>query len=218
MAILAATRLSSVRNQIFEASAAFWTDAEIYGYLSDAEYLLASEVNCTQVIDTSITTIIGTQEYAMPATIMRIQRLLWDTVKMKAIDLTQLDSIQYPTYGGSTVTGNPVYYYLYASLIGFYPIPASAAAVKIYGMKRPTAVSAAQQSFTIPDELIPYLDDYVLYRCYLKDQDGKADVHLALWNKNIEKAKSAWSDDRFFDQYLQPKDTWADNNTDLGLA
>jgi hypothetical protein len=218
MSLTAASRLSSVRNQIFETSAAFWTDAEIYGYLSDAEYLLASEVNCSQVIDTSITTVIGTQEYSMPATIMRIQRLTWYTVKLKAIDMTQLDSIFYPIYGGSTVSGNPVYYYLYANLIGLYPIPSAAQAVKIYGMKRPTAVSASQQNFTIPDELIPFLDDYALYRCYLKDQDGKSEVHLNLWKENLKKAKAAWSDDRFFDQYLTPKDTWDSLSTDLGIA
>lgn len=218
MSLTAASRLSSVRNQLFESAAAFWTDAEIYGYLADAEYLMASEVNCAQVTDSTITTVIGTQEYTQPAQIMRIQRLTWNSVKLKAIDLTQLDSINYPIYGGTTVTGNPVYYYLYAGLIGLYPIPSDTKTIKIYGMKRPVAVSASQQSFTIPDELIPYLDDYALYRCYLKDQDGKADVHINLWNANLKKAKAAWSDDRFFDQYLTPKDTWETLNTDLGIA
>ena len=218
MSIAAVTRLNSIRAQLFEQTAAFWTDAEIYGYLSDAEYELASEANCTQVVDTSITTVSGTQEYAIPATIMRIQRLTWSTVKMKAIDLTQLDSIFYPIYGGITSQGNPFYYYIYANNIGLYPVPASAATVQIYGMKRPTAVSSTQQNFTIPDELIPYLDDYALYRCYLKDQDGKAQSHLGIWNSNKQAAKAAWSDDRFFDQYLTPKDNWESFTTDLGIA
>jgi len=199
-------------------NAAFWTDVEIYGYLSDAEYLLASEVNCSQTTDSSVTTVIGTQEYSIPSTIMRIQRLTWNSVKMKAIDLTQLDQVGYPQFGGSTVTGNPIYYYLFGGLIGFYPIPSSAAIIKIYGMKRPASVSSVQTSFTIPDELIPFLDDYALYRCYLKDQDGKADKHLLIWQDNLKKARNAWSDDRFFDQYLTPKDEDKSFYSDLGIA
>ena len=217
-AMNAATRLAAVRNQLFEVNAAFYTDAELYQYFSDAEYLLASEVNCTQITDTSLTTVIGQQEYTVPTALMRIQRLTWNSVKMKAIDLTQFDAISYPQFGGSTVQGNPVYYYQYAGVIGLYPVPSSAATIKLYGMKRPTAVSATQQSFTIPEEMQPYLDDYVLYRAYLKDSDGKAQVHLQIWNANLQKAKDVWSDDRFMDQYLTPKDDDKSFYTELGIA
>ena len=167
-----------VRNQVAETSPSFWGESEIYSLLSNAEALLASEIDCTEVTATDVSAP-NVREYTRPTAALRISRITWDNTKLKKINFTDVDKIE----GDTQDFGDPVYYYEYGSSIGIVPTPTQVKTIKYYYLKKPVALSASSTAFTIPSEFGQYLVDFVLYYMLLKDQSELAQTHIQLWQK-----------------------------------
>ena len=211
--------LATIRAQVYEETAAFYTDAEIYSYMWQGEQELITQVPCTETRDTtSITSAVDTEYYTKPTGVVYIERVEWDSVKLKKIDYRDRDALDTNGYGGSLSTGDPYCYYEYGAQIGLYPVPQSIKNVTIHYIKAASAIAAGSTAFTIPDYFSHYLTDFCLYRMYAKDQDdGRANFHRQQWEMNVSRAKQAWSQRQTHDALMVVKD---DNNypeTELGM-
>lgn len=211
-------RLTVVRSKIYETTPGYYTDPEIYSYMWEAEKILAGRVGCCEATDSSTTTVAATKEYTRPTGVETIIRLTWDYVKLKKIDMTELDSAEGTAYGGVTTSGSPEYYYEFGTIVGLSPTPSAAKTLKYYYQKTPAELSASSTTFTIPDKYAHYLDDYCLYRMWLKDQDfNMAKSYLEIWENNLNVAETDWMKQAMKDRYVTVKDVDQMPGSDLGI-
>jgi len=196
---------SQIRNQANESSAAFWSDAEIYQLMTDGENLVSTELGCTQD-STSFSTGDGTREYTIGSDMGRVHRLTWDTLRLRQIDINQLDELEGNSYGGSTdQTGQPEYYYLYGSLLGFSPVPQSTKNCSIYYNKIPTAISVSSTSFTIKQQYAYPITSYCLWMMFVKDQQlqEEASFYQRKYYEDLKTCNHDWYKYQYDDRYPQ---------------
>jgi len=211
--------LATVRAQVYEATAAFYTDAEIYSYMWQAEQEIANQVVCTEVRDsTSISSVTNTEYYSLPADVLYVERVEWNNTKLKKIDYRDRDSVNGGGYGGDLDKGDPYCYYQYGSQIGLFPVPQEAKTVALHYIQEPAQIVTASSAFTVPSFFAKYIPDFCLSRMYAKDQDdGRAKFHQGLWSGNILSAKQLWSQRQFKDALLVVKDSDKYPETELGM-
>jgi hypothetical protein len=201
-----AQALTRVRTQINETTAAFWTDAEIYGYMWEAECILAGNLGLFQATSAH-TTVTDTSAYTFPASMLRLSRLTYDGKKLKKIDFTERDYLDGANYGSTIQTGRPEAYVEWGQTAILYPVPQSAAALNWYFLKAPAEITAAG-AFSVPDESIQQMiPDYCVWKCSLKDQElNRADRHKQAWEANVLRAESMWVDKKGEDRVYHVRD------------
>ena len=211
--------VSTIRDQFYETSPGFITEAELYLYIWQAEAEIAALIECTEATDSSTTTVASTQEYSKPSDCLLIKRVTWYDKKLKRINLVDQDAMDDSGYGSSVSTGNPDSYYEYGDVVGLYPIPSSAQTLKFWYIQQPTVKTSSSTSFDVPTMFEHYIPDYCLYRVYLKDQDdARASIHKRLWDENIVKGAAKWARRDMLDGHYVVKMEGAYPMTDLGMA
>lgn len=198
--------LTRVRRAINETTAAFWSDAEIYGYLSEGERLLAGRLGGVQA-STSHTSVTDTSAYTKPDGCLRIDRVTWDGQKLKRIQFRDRDYVDGTVYGSTIQSGKPDSYVEWGTQITLYPVPDDAKTLQYLFRKIPTRITNAT-AFTIQEETLQeMLPDYAIWNCSLKDGElNRADRHRNAWEKNFEAAYSIWSDRENQDGIHQVRD------------
>lgn len=188
-----AEMVTNIRDQLVEATPGFYTDNELRTYLSYAETIMSNEIGTIQTSQT-VSTSGNVREYVRPSGAIEIIRVTWDECKLvKMASVNGLDYSEGTAYGGTATVGNPVYYYEMGEVIGLSPIPTDTKNLKIWYTKNPDPITSTSTSFSVPQQFVNYLADYVLYRCSIKDDNAsKSSLYLSIWNDNIRKAKSAY--------------------------
>ena len=210
--------LATIRNQVYETEAAFYTDAEIYSYMWQAEQEIARVIRCTETVDSSTSTVADTEYYSLPSNAEYVYRVEWDGKKLKKIDFTDRDTVDFNQYGSTLDTGRPTFYYLWGNQIGLYPVPDQVKVIKFYYYAIPTVIDENSTALTIPSWLGQYIVDYALYRMYAKDQDdGRASFHRQQWEANLIRAQQSWSKRQSTDNYYVVRDTENYPETELGI-
>ena len=201
-----AQALSSIRRNLNETTAAFWSDAEIYGYMWEGECILAGKIGAPQAI-TAHTTITGTSAYTSPDSCLRLSRLTYDGKKLKRGDFTDRDYLDGTNYGSTPQSGKPVMYTEWGTNVYLFPVPDTAAALNFFFIKAPTEITAAA-SFSIKDESIQQLiPDYCIWKASLKDGEmARADRHKQTWEQNVLRAETMWVDRKAEDRTYAVKD------------
>ena len=209
--------LSNCRAQLYETTAAYWTDTELYGYMWYGEQEIAQLVPCTETKFITAT-VTDTSVYTSPSDILYYDRVTYDGVKLKRIDRTDLDAIDRPGYGSSLSTGQPTSYYEYAGLVYLWPIPQAIEPLVFNYYALPAQVTATAAGFTIPTYMQPFIQDYVLYRSYAKDQnEGLANFHKNLWDQDLSKASMIWAQRDQRDGHRTVRDSDNYPETELGI-
>lgn len=202
-----------IRNQIAEEDPGFWGEDEIYKIMWNGEKIFAFELQCAQSYSTDVS-VVNQREYARPVNAQAISRLTWDRTKLKKITLEDVDRLE----GDTEDIGEPEYYYEYGNIIGLVPTPASAKVMKYYFNSIPSRLSASSTTFTIPGEYAHFIEDFVLYHLYMKDQQiSEADRHKTIWEDNLRKAKSEWITRTSSDHFYCVRDEEGYPFTDLGM-
>lgn len=186
--------LTRVRRAINETTAAFWSDAEIYGYLSEGERLLAGRLGGVQA-STSHTSVTDTSAYTKPDGCLRIDRVTWNGRKLRRGNYRDRDFLDGTDYGSTLQTGKPEMYLEWGAQIVLFPVPDDAQALQYFFRKIPTRITNAT-AFTIQEETLQeMLPDYAVWNCSLKDGElNRADRHKQAWDNNVQTAYSIWSD------------------------
>jgi hypothetical protein len=169
--------LSRVRDQLVEATASFWTDAELYRYMSDAESEINNMVECYQLTGTAAAAT-GTSAYTLPTDCVTVTRLTYDGVPLKLVSQRERSNLDQPGYGSTVQTGDSTHWYMYGGMAYLWPVPSRAPTIKYWYVAEPVDISTASSSFSVPQQFQNAIQDYVLYRAFTKDQDqGKAEWH-----------------------------------------
>lgn len=181
-----------IRRMSFDVDEKLSSEAELYYYMSEGELELAKIVECTETTTTD-TSVVDQREYDRPSGAIKIQRVTWNTVKLKKIPISDVDVIEGQSYGGITSIGNVIYYYEYGSKIGLSPLPNAAEEIKYWYLKYPTDLNSSSTSFTIPEEYANVLTDWCLYRMLTKDdQRGMADRYFQSWQLRLKLTNDDW--------------------------
>lgn len=193
-----------VRNQCAESSSEFWSESEIYSLMSNGERIIAQKLGLKEV-NSSFTSVTSTKTYAigtvLSLTVGPITRVTYDSYHLKRIDINQLDDVEGNAYGGITLVGQPRYYYRYGGNIGFSPTPDSDKSIEVFFKQVPPVVTTASTYFTIQDDYTGYIEDWVLYRMFLKDQQTRdmAIVHKNQWDENLKTVEEDFSRKKYRD-------------------
>jgi len=200
--------LSTIRNQIYETTAGFWSDDELRAYEWQGECEIASITECTEATDSSTTTVASTATYAIPSDCLYIKELTWDSYPLKCVDIRGFDALEMPSYGNTLTEGKPTHYVLKGSDVGLWPVPDSAETLMFYYIAEPAEITSSSTAFTIPQLFHHLLPDYVLYRCYAKDQDeGRANFHKRAWMEGIQRAQMLWAKRKYGGRFPVVKDS-----------
>lgn len=184
--------LNQARARYNATSDTFWSDAEIYAYLTDACTEAAREGGLiVEGIDTSITTVAGTQNYSFPTSVVAVKRMTYDGMRVDPIDMVE-DDIVTGINATTTDQGTPTFYWTWANVIYLRPLPSAAKVLKLWVLKTPTAVTSVS-TLEIPAELHAELFPYVLMEMAAKDSNwDAADRYEKKWARSIAKIK-AWA-------------------------
>lgn len=212
-----AQALTRVRQSLNETTAAFWSDAEVYSYMWEAECILASKLGLFQAT-TAHTTVTDTSAYTFPDSTLRMERLTYDGKKLKKADFTERDYLDGTDYGSTLQSGKPEIYIEWAEQVFLFPVPDDAKTLRFFFLKAPTEITAAG-AFSVKDEsLQQMIPDYCIWKCSLKDQEmARADRHQQAWEANVLRAESIWSDRKTADRILSVKDEDEHAGGNLGM-
>ena len=156
-----ANALTYIRYILKETTASFWTDVELYAYMSEAEQevfnlIMEEDEGYFQTTDATIDYVNGTQEYNLPTDCVKVvlvERTDVDPVKTLHPIRIQ-DKLQYEPVNRTYATDTDYeYYYLSGTKIGIVPTPDENETnnLKIYHIPNPTDVSSGSSAFTVPD-------------------------------------------------------------------
>jgi hypothetical protein len=180
--------LETIRDQVYETSANFWSDAEIYRYMWTAECELASLIECTEATCTAIPTVANQQEYTKPTNLIDIKRVTYGNKPLKKVTKREKDFYDFNLVDGTDFSGEP------------------------------TVITSASVAFTVPQEYTHYFIDFCLHRMYAKDQDEtRSDRHFKIWENNLVKAKDKWMRKRVSGKVFVVKTEDQYPTTELGL-
>jgi hypothetical protein len=209
--------LDIVRNQVYEQSAKFWNDQEVYDYMWLAEQEIAQLAECTEYEDDSITTVSGTQDYEKPLDCLYLKEVKFDNVPLKEVDRREKNAMQSNGYGGTDASGNCYAYYEWNNTISLYPIPQRAATVSLFYIRQPAKITSSSNYFTVPKEFQHPILDFCLSRMYAKDQDEtRTNFHWQLWMKGIQDAKTKWQKRKKSNRLYVQKNTDNFGQTEFG--
>lgn len=175
-----ATIRGLARTWLNEASAGFWTDAELNTFINLANQKV--NVTISNMVEDFFTqsatfpTVSGTKSYSLP-TDFRFMRRLEHYNASDASDIIKLDEIRFPRTEaggewGFAASGKPEGYILRGSQIDLYPIPDAAYPLRIYYDYRKSDLTADGD---IPSSLTDFHDMLVLWTvilALLKNNEG----------------------------------------------
>lgn len=183
---------TAARNRYNAASDSFYSQSEVFDLIYQAEMVLATETNCIEAVDSSTTTVSGTQGYAFPTNFIAVKRVEWNGRRLKKIDMRE-DDLLTALSAATTVTGDPTYYFIWNGSIYLREIPGSAQTLKVYGYKQPTALSTNPISTTlsVPTRHHTKLINYVTAHIAFKDKDFEGfRTMMELFDKDVETARA----------------------------
>lgn len=195
---------TAARNRYNAASDNFFSQAELFDLIYQAEMILATETNCIEAVDSSTTTVSGTQSYAFPTNFIAVKRVEWNGRKLTKIDMRE-DDLVTALAASTTVTGDPTYYFVWNGLIYLREIPGSAEVLKVYGYKQPTALSTnpVSSSLSVPTRHHTKLINYVAAHISAKDKDFEGlRAYMEIWEQDVERA-------RVYEKKRQRQDSFA---------
>lgn len=160
MALVEATLHGTIRYLLKEATAAYFADAEINGWIADAATDISAKTLCYETIS-EITLVSGTLEYAEPAGCLKVAAVHYNNKPLVKIHPKAL-GVQ-----TNRTAGVPEQYYYFAKKLGFWPLADTAAAAT-----KPRVFHAAVTAViaNIPDQYGPLAVLYALSQAKLKEE------------------------------------------------
>lgn len=166
----------------------FFSAAELYNLIWQAEQILAIETKCIE--DTLTTSTVASQhEYEKPSTCLSVKRVTYDGTSLIPIGFMEDDAVT--GYSAATTqTGTPTYYYEWETSIFLRPIPNEVKTLKIWFHAKPQTVTAAT-TLEVPEEYHMMIVDFLLQHMFGKD--GKAAMaayHMGQWNIQVNRVRT----------------------------
>lgn len=183
---------TAARNRYGASTDSFFSQSEIFDLIFQAEMILATQTFCIEGVDSSTTTVSGTQSYAFPTNFIGVKRVEWNGRRLKKYDFRE-DDLVTALAANTTTTGDPTYYFIWNGTIYLREIPGSAQTLKVWGYKQPTALSTSpiSTSLSVPVRHHPKLINYVTSHIAAKDKDYEGSrYYLELWEQDVKRAEA----------------------------
>jgi len=168
--------ITDVRSLVNEATASFWSDAEITRWANKGQEIIGTETKCLSKYykHTLIAAdIVNTREIRMYSDYIAIDDggIIYNDKPLEQISLNALNE-----HAGSwrETTGTPTRFYFRSDMIGFYPIPSAGAVVEYYGIERATELSGTTVPLSGDYRAVAfrqYIVDYAVAQCWYKKNE-----------------------------------------------
>lgn len=186
--------LTYARSKYNAAGDLFFTDAELYYLIYQAQLELSVEMpGIVEAIYTTTTTA-GTNAYAFPTPTRVIRRIEYINLsgsaqKLEPITWREDDALTLVNVA-STTQGTPTFYTTYNYTMYLRPTPdTSACTIKVYSYNEPQVVTATSV-LDIPTPFHMDICDFMVMHMYLKDKDPRmAKCYADLWQAGKSRAK-----------------------------
>lgn len=160
MALSEATQRTNIRYLLKEASAGYFTDAELNAWIADSATDISAKTLCYETIST-ITLVAGTLEYSEPTGCLKVAAVHYNNKPLVKIHPKALGFATHRT------AGPPEQYYYFAKKLGFWPL-ADAGAVSVTPRVFHAAVTSTIAN--IPDQYGPFSLLYCLVQAKIKEE------------------------------------------------
>ena len=166
-------------------------NSDAFRWLNEAISKIQNELNLVNqnyniADEWTVTTVSGTQEYALPTNFSDIRSVtdsdgdLINTINIKNVPKNDADAI----YSNGNVN-----YFLRGAYIGFSPIPTGADTYNVYYKKKSTVLNSYYDSVEIPDNNFYLIIDWMLYRASGKLDKSNAKEHFESFKIAIQNMK-----------------------------
>lgn len=166
--------LRSVKRTFGDESAVQLEDADIVGWINDAQLDIVSKNGVLKAKSTLVATP-GQSEYSMPdLNIHKVDAIHFQGARIPNISIAQAQEFQIMG-DSSKIGGSPQGWYEWAGKITFYPATDVAANIEVFFTARPALVDSTKTTkLGLPDKYFTSIVDYVLARAYEMDEDWTA--------------------------------------------
>lgn len=144
-----AAAVTAVRSAINEATASFWSDAEIQNWIKLGVLNLTTFGQAYEATG-SITLVAATMEYSVPTDMKAVVAALYVPAAGSYNALLKIKPEQINSLRVDAVTGPPQYFYHFAGKIGLWPVPTATEAAKTvscYGYKATDDITLLSDEF-----------------------------------------------------------------------
>jgi hypothetical protein len=164
--------------------------------LAEARHARDLRVREMESVDTSITTVAGTQSYDLPTGYLEMRYVTWQSNPYTFLAyMTPPDFFR--VYNAGEGSGSPSYYTIVGSKIYLGKQPDAANVLELGFFKRPTALSSSNTS----NDILTYFPDLYLYASLAESEpflmnDERLPVWAGLYKEGVNSANNSASQGR----------------------
>jgi len=193
----------------------FYSDAELYRLIYAAHLEFARETLCIERVYSTVS-VLGQQEYSMPANTISIKRVTYNGQKLVPITFREDDALT-SLNAATTDTGLAQYYAVWNETLYLRPIPGvDGLAIKIFSINEPQVVSTTSV-IEIPSMFHMDTLNYMLSEMYAKDKDFAASRYYRdIWILAIQNGKKWIKKSKRGDSFIGVQDVETLNERVIG--
>jgi hypothetical protein len=190
--------LANVRSNIDEASARFWSDAELTTWINDALRDVARRTEeILHLPPIPLAIVAGTGKYNLPVDVIRVHRIEFiPTGSTQTYPVTKTTHEEVDRIWGlnqSTQSAYPSYFVLWGTpgiaasplVVQFYPVPAQSGTANIFYYRVPAKLVNGSDVAELPEGWDDVIVDYCEYRAKRKSKDPTWQEAKALYDEKL---------------------------------
>lgn len=180
MAKSLADLIIDVRTEIkTDPNGRIWGDSALTGYINQAILKIQSDGlfgwPANENGSATISTVGGTQEYAIPTLFGQMEFILYGSSKLNPLDF-ETAKIRNP----SNTQGVPTDYYIRGNMIGFDPIPNGVYSLNSYFRKIAAALVASTDPISLTDDFAPAIVKYATYLAWSSPRGNRQEAEAKI--------------------------------------
>lgn len=164
-------------------------EADVIRYINDGIREIATQNDIGQNTGT-LNSIIDEDEYAVPADLMAMRTLYYDSLRLKHLTKVEFDVYINTDDPLQTSRGTPLYWTKWASQFILYPKPDAVKVIKLQYLRKPTEVTVVGDALPVASEYYNRVVEYCLQQAYQTDEDWEAAGQMnSQFNDGLTRAK-----------------------------
>lgn len=183
---------AQIRSDLDEATARYWTDAELNTWINEAAKDIAKRSETLLTKHTATSVVAGTNTYTLPTDVVRINGIEYvETGSTQVQPLHPATRPQMETIWGLNQgqLGTPQFYIPWgfspSMTVQLFPVPSIGGTLNIYYYRLPALAVSDGNSVEVPQGWEDLIVHYVEYRAKRKDRDPTWQEAKALYEEGL---------------------------------